>query len=165
MGRRIQGKTIKGKAEMTKRNRDFQKQAVYNSENIACDLTGTNNGRCEFGRLDECKLFAEKIINSKYWQAQKGWKRIKLKDGRGRRAACYDDQDKSVSLPMWSRNKVVIIHEFAHYLTHKTTEDATGHGSHFCGHFLALLDELVGMEASMALMEQFEKHKVIYHLR
>lgn len=141
--------------------RDFQKSKVYQAENNALMQLKENP---EFTTLDECKTYINEIINSDYWNKHKGWKRIKLRCGRGCTNAFYRAHDKSITLPKWARGKMVIIHECAHWLTRKTTEDGTSHGSHFAGHFLMLIDELLGEEHSAALMQQYEELGVIYHL-
>lgn len=144
------------------RLRDYQRSKLYSAENKAfanVEFWKKN----EFKTLAECADFAKEIVNSNYWTRHKGWKRIKLNDGRGCRNAAYWYNDRSVTLPIWARNKLVIIHEFAHYLTHKTQQDPVGHGSHFAAHYLELVDEIMGMEYSMLLMEQYDLLGVKYH--
>lgn len=143
--------------------RDYQKSKLYRAEDVAFKAHPYWKEQ-EFESLEECKEFAREIVNTKHWIDNKGWKRIKLKSGAGCSNAFYRQSDKSITLPLWSRNKLVMIHEFAHYLTHKTMEDPVGHGSHFSGHYLLLVDEIMGEEFSHALMEQYEEHGVKYKL-
>lgn len=150
-----------------KRVPDYQRKKVYDAENEA--FGGEFNWKIgKFDTLGECEIFAKKIVESDYWKSQKGWKKIKLKCGRGCRNAFYRPSDRTVTLPKWARNEHVIIHEFAHYLTHylthRTHEDGSAHGSFFAGHYLMLVDELLGSDHSMALMEHYEKQGVRYNI-
>jgi len=155
--------------------RDFQRSKVYAAE----DKAFAEWKLPEWESMDECRAFIQVITSSHYWQRHKGWKRITLKDGRGCRSASYwrgkiyrygngtvkRVKVSEMTLPKWSRNKFVIIHESAHWLTDRTTEDSTSHGSHFAGHYLNLIDELIGTDAAMGLMASFEEKGVKYHLQ
>ena len=150
---------------MSKRSRDHQVSKVYAAENAVFPM---HNPVEKYRKLDDCNEFLKKIIATQYWHRHKGWKRINIGDGRGRSSACYKPWKKQVCLPLWARNEHVMIHEMAHCLTHRTQNDpngGVGHGTHFAGHYLNLIDELMGMDEAMKLMESFDEKGVIYHLQ
>lgn len=141
------------------RVRDYQRGKVYKAEDAVFD----KDKNAEMESLDEVRAYMGKVTGSDHWKAQEGWQRVKVGDGRGRRAACYKPTKKQVCFPLWSRSKWIIIHEMAHCLTHRTTKDGTGHGTHFAGHYLSLVEELLGSDSAHALAESFSKHGVRWY--
>jgi len=141
---------------------DYQRKRLYDAEDAAFGETKYWK-KCQFKTLTQCKEFAKVVVDTRYWKRLCGWRTIKLKNGRV--YAYYDGEDRTITLPKWARNELIIIHEMAHYLTDKTQEDSVGHGSHFCGHYLSLVDELFGTDYSMSLVYQFEEHRVKYYLQ
>jgi len=143
--------------------RDFQRSKLYDAESSVFPMYEPVE---KYRQLDDCHEFLKKIMATEYWKRHKGWKRIKIGDGRGRRSACYKPHRRQVCLPLWARNEYVMIHEMAHCLVHKTQGDSrVWHGTHFAGHYLQLVDELLGMDESSKLMESFDKKGVKYHLQ
>lgn len=140
-------------------DRDYQRSKVYKAERIFInDATHLNVD------MDWVESFGREITASPYWSKMGGWKRIKLRDGRGARRAFYHPRDRSITLPLWARTKEVMIHEYAHALTHRVQGEYSGHGTYFCGHYLQLVDCLLGPEQSFALMASFDAHGVRYKL-
>lgn len=144
--------------------RDYQRSKLYHAEDVAFDKSKP----AEFETLDECKAFAEQIINSKHWERHKGWKRVNVLDGRGRRCACFQANSKgkthSIKLPRWARSRWIIIHEFAHMLTHRTHKGTAPHGAFFAGHYLALVEELLGDRAEFLLRSSFDTNGIKYRI-
>jgi len=139
---------------------DFQRSSVYQAENIVHDFDADP----EYTTLKECYEFQKEVITSDYWQAQKGYVKIKITDGRGRSRPCYWHNKKSISLPKHARSRWVIIHEMAHALTHRTHPDCSAHGKYFCMHYLALVRELLGYDTWLNLREAFIYCGVRYSL-
>lgn len=139
--------------------RDHQRKKVYDSENAVF-----SKATPDYASLAECRAYMDQIIASEYWKLHDGWKRVGLLDGRGGSSAMYVSRKKSLALPKWSRIKWVIIHEMAHCLTHRTTKDFCAHGSHFAGHYLALVREMLGDTHYVALKESMDKHNVMYYM-
>lgn len=87
--------------------RDSQRQAVYHWERKVGRVYNLDRQKLT---LDESKLYAGYIWN-KYVSPHRG--PITVKDGRGRKAACYE-LFNTIKLPRWSRYPQVIIHEIGH---------------------------------------------------
>jgi putative metallohydrolase (TIGR04338 family) len=138
---------------------DYQRSKVYAAEDAAFHKRRDPS----MTTLDEVRDYMDAIIASEYWTAQKGWLRVKVGDGRGRRNACYKPSRRQVCFPLWARSEWIIIHEMAHCLTYRTTKDGTGHGTHFTGHYLSLVEELLGTREAIALAESFTKHGVRWY--
>lgn len=143
--------------------RDFQRSAVYKSE----DQAFGKSSKPEYETIAQCEEYANKIINSEYWKSQKGLKRFKLRDGRGRVHACSKGRKKGRGsdvyfLPRWSRSRWIIIHEFSHGLTNKTDKGTSDHGAVFCKHYLMLIRELLGEDSYKMLVSKFNENSVKY---
>ncbi len=102
--------------------RDFQRQKLYRFEehlpmkhpfNVALSLAG-------------CTELARRYNPE-----------IDVRDGRGRRHAGASYQDNLITLPRWSRQTVIVLHEVAHTLVDDTLYPH--HGAEFVGLFIGLL--------------------------
>ena len=62
-----------------------------------------------------------------------------MKDGRGRRHAGASFQDNLITLPRWSRQTVIVLHEIAHTLV--DDRKYPHHGAEFVGVLFALLNQ------------------------
>lgn len=88
--------------------RDSQRQAVYDWEK-----------RCELWVLKPIEVLtldAVRELTSRVWTGYTGnTKNVPIvRDGRGRRRACYAWDDNSVRFPKWSRQPCMVLHEVAH---------------------------------------------------
>jgi hypothetical protein len=139
--------------------RDTQKGKVYKSEQeVFKDIIYS-----ECMSLDECESFINSLTSSDYYIRFKGFKNIKVKSGRGERSPAYYHYDiKTISLPKWARNPVVVIHETIHALVHKTVGDYAGHHASFCTHYLNLLNYFMGEDSANKLKDSFIKNKVLF---
>lgn len=105
-----------------KRPRDFQRSKVYSWE------------RAVFGRptekltLAQCAELAQKLCPFK----------VTVKDGRGQRKALAYHASRTISLPKWSRNEWVVIHECAHLLT---GQEYASHGAQYMKVYIELLEK------------------------
>ena len=138
---------------------DYQRSKVYAAEDAAFDKRKPP----AIPALHEVRAYMDMVIASQHWTKHKGWQRVRLEDGRGRRSACYRSHKRSIAMPTWARSEWIVIHEMAHCLTHRTTGAASSHGTHFTWHYLMLVLELLGQEAHDALAEQFIGKGVKWH--
>ena len=138
-------------------NRDSQRSKVYKAENQVFSFKEE-----KLETMAQAQLVVNEVINSDYYKSNKGWKRVKLSDGRGSRRAFYYYDDRRVSLPKGSRMRWVIIHEMAHCLTHKTVGDDVGHHGSFCTHYANMVSELIGVDKARELTKAFRRNKVLY---
>lgn len=99
--------------------------------------------RSERGRYGLAKQPAPKVESSSWGQ---------------RSAIAHDDH--RITLPLWARNPIVMLHELAHRLT----PDDPGHGPRWVGCFIGLLCRHHGQDAN-ELMALCDEHGVKYHVR
>ena len=104
--------------------RDFQRQKLYRFEEARLQKHPSN----QHLSLPECTALARKYNP-----------RIKVKDGRGRRHAGASFQDNLITLPRWSRQTVIVLHEIAHTLV--DDRKYPHHGAEFVGVLFALLNQ------------------------
>lgn len=119
------------------RPRDFQKQRLYDWENQFRGINGVMFGynlsvaQCSELAAQACALYDVPAVS--------------VKDGRGRRAACYEQTTNSIKLPLWARTGWVVLHETAHAIIDNRAK-ATGvklpcHGAEFVAVYVKLLAE------------------------
>jgi putative metallohydrolase (TIGR04338 family) len=139
--------------------RDTQRSRVYKAEK-AIGTTHSGERLREVRDVERFikKQFARKAITRRYPDATRA---VKIHDGGGRRAAAAYGTWK-ISLPLWARCELVIIHEMAHIIAHRHYGECNiaGHGWQFCAVFLDLVRFIMGREAHDALKASFKKHKV-----
>ena len=145
--------------------RDSQRSKVYGAEREVKFPKALE--RLE--TVPEIEAWLSKIMRSAWWKKYKIqsaafinrepfplklYKSIRVKDGRGRRHACGGHG--SISLPMWSRYRLVILHEVAHVLQ----RERPWHGRQFTQIFLDLVRRWIGKPAYTELRAAFRKHRV-----
>jgi putative metallohydrolase (TIGR04338 family) len=152
-----------------KKPRDSQRSKVYKAEHL---FTGENghlqkkNASLDFWN----KYLNERVVKSKWFG--KNFRitydfRFKTKDGRGCRSAnarTYHLGYQSdyarlgiITLPLWARQEIVVLHEAAHVVTHPKYAD---HGPEFCRNFLKLVRHFMGVEVEKKLKKSFAEKKV-----
>ncbi len=104
--------------------RDFQRQKLY---------------RFEEARLQKHPFNQELTLPECITLARKYNPRIKVKDGRGRRHAGASFGENLITLPRWSRQTVIVLHEIAHTLV--DDRKYPHHGAEFVGVLFALLSQ------------------------
>lgn len=141
--------------------RDYQRSKVYAAENKALDMFPAV---AKARDMEWCEDFKKEIMDSEHWKKHKGWAYVNLHHGAGHRSAGYYSarrgKQRTVTLPKFARSKAMMIHEFAHALTDRTHKNASGHGTYFCGHYIALVQELLGRDRGEHLASHFKDHGV-----
>lgn len=137
--------------------RDSQRSRVYKAERHVHHLGAPLREVKDIERFIK-KQLARKAITRRYPDATR---RVEVGDGRGRRAACAWG-DWKISIPLWARHEVVVIHELAHIVTnrHFGSYGVAAHGWQFCSVFLDLVRFIMGREAHDALKGSFKKYRV-----
>ena len=102
--------------------RDFQRQKLYRFEEARLQKHPLNQNLT----MTECTTLARKYNP-----------RIKVKDGRGRRHAGASFEENLITLPRWSRQTVIVLHEIAHTLD--DDRKYPHHGDEFVGGLFELL--------------------------
>ena len=120
------------------RLRDTQRQKVYDWENAQFNDDGSKHVADEPQmELAEIKKLVTKVARDYGLTHRK----VKVADGRGRRAACYSSGTREVKFPRWSRRRYIVMHELAHWIEwvkHPELKTAA-HGREFVGIYMELL--------------------------
>ena len=130
--------------------RDQQRSKLYAWETRECDARRTSDNCEPLMELREIKKLVTKVARDYGLTKRK----VRVKDGRGRRIACYSHYERAIKLPLWARRPVVVLHELAHWITRVMWgEDYAAHGREFTGIFMELLrryngEDLVAMQES-----------------
>lgn len=137
--------------------RDSQRSRVYKAERKVYHLGAPLREVKDIERFIK-KQLARKAITRRYPDATK---KVVVGDGRGRRAACAWG-DWKISIPLWARHEMVVIHELAHIVAnrHYGSRGVAAHGWEFCSVFLDLVRFIMGREAHDALKASFKEHRV-----
>ena len=102
--------------------RDFQRKKLYRFEESVLEKHTLN----QVLTLEGCTALARKYNPT-----------IVVKDGRGRRHAGASFEDNLITLPIWSRQTVIVLHEVAH--TFVDDRKYPYHGAEFVGLLIGLL--------------------------
>lgn len=147
--------------------RDTQRQKLYRAENEALGGLPVPIGD---NSVDDIRRYcvrvltsrtAEKIVERKFENDH-----FEVGDGRGRRKACAENWNE-IKLPIWARNKYVVLHELSHVLRMRywrwrgnREKHEAGHGREFAATYLQLVLIFMGRPAHNALKASFKKHHV-----
>lgn len=133
--------------------RDSQKSRLYAAE--AKFKTGLDP---QFKRVDQVEAYLAKIMSTTWWKNRfPDVDRIRVKDGRGTRIARGHTEKRYVSLPMWARNRHVILHEVAHVVT---PDEFAPHGREYAQNYYDLLLRFCGPEDADAFLAGCIVHRV-----
>ena len=142
--------------------RDFQRAKAYKAER---ELSiWTYNGQ-DFRSVAEMQKYVDRLTSYKWFVDQfgSGWK-ITVKDGRGRRKACgamTGARTGYVKMPLWSRSKLVLLHEVAHAINKRWDR----HGPYWAASYILLVEKMLGEEIAQELRANFRKHNVDFSWR
>ena len=117
--------------------RDFQRTKFYRFEEAVIQRHPLNQPLS----LDQCRALAHKYNAT-----------VLVKDGRGRRHAGASYEDNLITLPRWSRQTSIVLHEVANTLV--DSQYYPHHGAEFAGVLIGLLSrESIGtVESNMEAM-------------
>lgn len=135
------------------RPRDTQQEKLYRAER-------ESGIRAEPWRtMSETQAYIDSVTKTAYWR-KLGGVRVQANDGRAHRHACAYDVTL-ISLPRWSRQPIVILHELAHTIVLLDPKQ-TDHGRKFAKVFLGLVRRFMGTDAAKQLREAYRKNKVYW---
>ena len=140
--------------------KDMQRQRLYNSEAVLRTFAKP------LIEIRDIEKYVERILNRQ--SVLRRWPDLNqnirvLKPRRGqRRALAYGS--RAISLPLWSRNEAIVIHEVAHTIVSRVyrREVIASHGWQFAMVMLILVKSMMGKEAHDALRQSYKDHKVAY---
>ena len=141
------------------RARDTQRSRVYKSDTALVKIAKP------LATVPEVERFVKRVLGMK--RVADAFPRSRLprwlpevRDGRGRRKAggCAS----YITMPLWSRNEAIVLHELAHTICQREHNDATGHGWQYCAIYLTLTLHAMGREAHDVLKAAFKENRVRY---
>ena len=137
-------------------SRDSQRSKVYKAERVLGD------GDIRLETVDEITAYLNKLMNSAWYQRR--WPNataIRVKDGRSRRRAGASRMPwgGEITMPVWSRNRYLVLHELAH-IVRPVKPDMSAHDRDFCKVYLELVKHGMGREAWEKLRTSFKAHRV-----
>jgi putative metallohydrolase (TIGR04338 family) len=136
------------------RPRDSQRSKLYAAEAIL-------QGAPDFKTVQECQAFADSVMANRWVRAR--WNRyIEVRPGKGHTRATGSHSSGIIQLPLWSRQRLVVLHEVAHVLT---PGNYAHHGPEYAGVLLSLVHHVLGAEQAAKLRVSYREHRVRYNLK
>lgn len=133
--------------------RDSQRSKVYAAERVVVDQAGISR----IYYVDDIKIFIDNFCSKVWFKRRFGLRSIQVKDGRGKRRA--SGGGNTITMPIWSRNQLFILHEVAHCLA----PSGCHHNWEFVKTYLDLVYYVLGEDTYKILREKFKKHRVKYY--
>ena len=138
--------------------RDSQCSKVYKAERTLPQHS--QNGMS----IEDVREFVDKIMDSRWLKGKYPdayeYGKVVVKDGRGRRKAggCHS----YITMPKWSRSKMIVLHELAHAITERECgyPPVAWHGREFCSIFIALVRRWMGKDVGRDLKAAYKKYRV-----
>jgi putative metallohydrolase (TIGR04338 family) len=139
------------------RQRDSQRSRVYKSDKALVAIAKPLPSVEEVERYVR-RVFGMKRIADAFPKSRVSTWLPEVRDGRGRRSAagCAGFS----TMPTWSRNEAIVLHELAHTICQREHGDASGHGWQFCSIYLTLTLHAMGREAHDVLKAAFKANRV-----
>ena len=153
--------------------RDNHRSRVYKADDHAI-----KRGLPAAERLDtvpEIREWVWEITSSEWWRkyllpgTRRAWldyrtpadvhPAIRVKDGRGRRSAGGSFDAGFITIPKYSRNRHIVLHELAHTIIEFRF---AAHGPEFCRVLLDLTHEFLGPESAERLRYAYDLYKAPY---
>lgn len=127
-----------------KKPRDYQRQKVYDAE---IDCFGPHKERMSLDKIRAVVKEQSKRLNIP---------KTEVRDGRGRRSACFKTWQKQLCFPKHMRSMHVVCHELAHVTT---PDSVSWHGKEFCAEMLRLVSEIMTIQDARNLYLSMKKKK------
>jgi putative metallohydrolase (TIGR04338 family) len=140
--------------------RDQQRKRLYAAEKV---LQGTTK---RFANVGEMEAYVLRVSRYKVLQNRFGehfLRNVAVKDGRGRSRAggWAGGWAGGITMPLWSREELIVLHELAHTITMRLCgSGVAGHGWQYANVYLQLVKTVLGQEKHDILKASFKKHKV-----
>ncbi len=130
--------------------RDFQRQAVYDSETMQFGMPGEYEP--DFESIHSVSVYVREVMESDWFIARFGRRPYAVTDGRRRRRACCREDKKTMAFPRAHRHRWVICHETAHLVTDRSH---ASHGPEFAANYIFILERAVGLGDAHNLLLRF----------
>lgn len=140
------------------RERDTQRKRVYKCDPALREIAQ------KLPHMNDVRRFVKRVIGMK--RVQDAFPKSRLAtwspdvlDGRGRRNA--GGWCGGITMPVWSRDEAVALHELAHTICQREHGyEVAGHGWQFCSIYLTLTLYAMGREAHDVLKAAFKANRV-----
>jgi len=145
------------------RERDSQRSKVYSAEEVLKAFEEPLPSVQDIERFVAC-VWKSQRVKSAFSRATPRASEPRVKDGRGRRKAC--GSSSAISMPVWSRNNWIVLHELAHVICQREHGmRVAAHGWEYCAIYLRLVLYVLGREAHDKLKASFKQHRVRFRAR
>ena len=135
------------------KQRDNQRARVYKAERILQDHKSSMKPMT----IDDCQKFVNRVLARKTIINIYGKRYIAVERGKGGgRASGTVYSGRVITLGVWARQPVVILHEIAHHLAGLDAE----HGPHFVSVMLKLVRSVLGKDAYETLLGSYAYNRV-----
>jgi putative metallohydrolase (TIGR04338 family) len=134
--------------------RDNQRERVYRGERQSGLQTPVS--KLDPMTIRQCQKFIDKVLSRKSVAKVYGKRRITVERGRGGGRAFFENGDRIVSLGVWARQPIVLLHEIAHHLAPNNVQ----HGPEFVEAMLKITRQVLGKEAEEKLLAGYALHGV-----
>jgi len=130
------------------------------SEHTAIQVTAAS---AKIDGLNHCLIQLERWISHTWFRER--WPnitKINLANGAGSRRATgtlWYGNTARIKLPIFARNKWVMLHELAHVVTPK---NGAAHGREYCANYLLLVQHYLGRDVAKLLRHEFQRGRVQY---
>jgi putative metallohydrolase (TIGR04338 family) len=140
-----------------KRERDTQRKRIYKSDHAITPMAKPLPTVTDMERYVK-RMCEMKRVRDAFPNARLGSPPV-VKDGRGRIRAGGCSQ--YVTMPLWSRNEAIMLHELAHCIVQRQHGMyVAAHGWQFASVYLTLVLYGMGREAHDTLKAAFKKNRV-----
>lgn len=155
------------------RVRDSQKTRLYSAEHELHEHSSGSGWRhCASGgrleTIEEIQVYCDKVTGSAWFRRHfpGGPKHIEAQHGGG--AGSARAGYRYIKMPLWSRCRLIILHEIAHCVSDHNRNradrrDAGSHGRHYARTYLTLVTHYLGVEYGVRLKAAYKKHRVKWH--
>jgi len=138
------------------RRRDSQRKKVYLAEREAFDFLGLAS--CTPLEKPEIEKIVKAVVRTKKRKFGYLYQVTVAYPKNRNRATCWfrGPREIRISLPPWSRNKLFLCHELAHFLS----GPQIGHHGKFVSNYIQLVRRFMGPETAKLLKTSFKKFRV-----
>jgi putative metallohydrolase (TIGR04338 family) len=137
------------KVRDTQRSKVYAAEAKFRSLNLQPQLFAD----AKFNDIWLCQNYVNRILDQQWFRARFGERQITVDYGRNGGMA-YGS--RKITLGVWARQPIVILHEIAHCVAPSQTR----HGAEFAGIFLFLVKQVYGAEAAKQLRACYKEARV-----
>lgn len=139
------------------RPRDTQRKKLY----LAEDSLRHHPANDKLPTVPEMQAFVDKLLAEAWSRRRFGNANVEVHDGRGRSRAGGSRKTWRgpawITMPTWSRSKLIVCHELAHALA---GENEAAHGPEFTRRYLELVEHVLSDGAARMLRERFVQARV-----